>query len=397
MCGLVALHGRQEESWISGMNRRIHHRGPDDDGVFRDPGAELSMAMRRLAILDIGGGSQPMTSADGRYTLVYNGEIFNAPELRRELEAGGERFSTDHSDTEVLLRLLVRHGTEALARLNGMFSFVFYDQQAATLLCARDRFGIKPLYYAFVEGRFVAASELKAICALPFFTPVLDRQSFHHYMTLMYVPGEASILEGVNRLPPGAALTYDLGARTFSLIRWWQPAFGKATAVPAAEWSGLLLAEFRDAVKRWTLSDVPIACSLSGGLDSSAIVGALAEGGATVSTFALGFTGEAEADWNELPQARMVAQHWGTRHHELVLDPDSLLDDLISMVWHLDEPYGGGLPSWAVFRFMAREVKVGLTGTGGDELFGNYGKWRPMEGGVFRRLLGTTDLTPMCF
>src|SRR5262249_8150258 len=161
--------------------------------------------------------------------------------------------------------------------------------------------------------------------------------------------------------------------------RWWEAEAQPSTAIADREWPERLRAALRAAVQRWTLADVPIACSLSGGLDSSSIVGVLAEAGATPATFSLGFVGADEARWNELPQARAVAQHWGTRHQELILDPTSLLDDLVGMVWHLDEPYGGGLPSWSVFKLMARDVKVGLTGTGGDELFGNYGKWRGLE------------------
>jgi asparagine synthase (glutamine-hydrolysing) len=380
MCGITGIHGTQEDRWIAAMNDRQRHRGPDDDGVFRDRDASLSLAMRRLAIIDLAGGKQPMSTADGRYTIVYNGEIYNCRELRRDLETSGEIFSTDHSDTELLLRLLVRDGVAALPKLNGMFAFCLYDRGTGTLFLARDGFGIKPLYYADHAGRFAFASELKSLLELPFVTRELDRHSLSHYMSLMYVPGTDTILQGVKRLGPGECLTYRLADRSIRCERWWRPAAQACTTTPDAEWPELLRHGLGAAVQRWTLADVPIACSLSGGLDSSSIVGLLAESGAPPKTFSLGFAGTGEAQWNELPEARMVARHWGTDHHELVLDPDSLLDDLVSMVWHLDEPYGGGLPSWMVFKFMARDVKVGLTGTGGDELFGNYGKWHALEG-----------------
>jgi asparagine synthase (glutamine-hydrolysing) len=388
MCGIAGLHGRQDEAWIGAMNARLHHRGPDDEGVFRDRGSSLALAMRRLAIIDLAGGLQPMSTQDGRFTLVYNGETYNSPALRSELEAAGIDFATDHSDTEVLLRLLARDGKDALPRLNGMFGFCLYDRDAGTLFLARDRFGIKPLYWTQIGGRFAFASELKGLLALPFVERRIDRQSLWHYMSLMYVPGRATILDGVERLGPGECLTYRLADGVVAIERWWMPSTRPDESVPAEDWPLRLREELRAAVRRWSLADVSVACSLSGGLDSSAIVGALAEAGAAPKTFSLGFTGACEADWNELPQARAVAQRWGTEHHELVLDPESLIDDLVEMVWHLDEPYGGGLPSWTVFKFMAQSVKVGMTGTGGDELFGNYGKWAPLEGGVIDRWLG---------
>jgi asparagine synthase (glutamine-hydrolysing) len=392
MCGIAGLHGPQEDGWIAAMSGRLRHRGPDGDGVFQDREAGLALAMRRLAIIDLAGGAQPMSSPDGRCTLVYNGEIYNAPALRAALEAKGERFATDHSDTELLLRLLMREGKAALPRLNGMFGFAFYDRAAGTLLLARDRFGIKPLYWTRAGGRFAFASELKALLALPFLDRQVDRESLWHYMSLMYVPGRSTILAGIERLGPGECLTWRLADREATIERWWRPTIRPDTATPAAEWPERLREGLRAAVKRWSLADVPIACSLSGGLDSSSIVGLLAEAGAAPRTFSLGFAGTGEADWNELPLARAVAQRWETRHEELVLDPESLLDELVAMVWHLDEPYGGGLPSWSVFKIMAREVKVGMTGTGGDELFGNYAKWRQLEGGPVARLLGRDEV-----
>ncbi|MBI1318954.1 MAG: asparagine synthase (glutamine-hydrolyzing) [Candidatus Hydrogenedens sp.] len=386
MCGISGLHGAQDDGAIQAMNHRLRHRGPDGEGVYRDRPAGLALAQRRLAIIDVAGGRQPMSTPDGRYTLVYNGELYNAPELRQALEAAGEAFATDHSDTEVLLKLLVREGPAALERLNGMFAFCLYDRDAGTLLLARDRFGIKPLYYADLGGRFVFASELKSILALPWVPRDLDRASLFHFMSLMYVPGTETILQGIRRLGPGQTLTYRLAERSLRLDQALPLAIRPDHSVPARAWPERLRVELAAAVRRWTLADVPVACSLSGGLDSAAIVGLLAEGGIRLKTFSVGFTGAGEADWNELPLARAVAERWGTDHHELVLEPEALLDDLVAMVWHLDEPYGGGLPSWLVFKEMARTVKVGLTGTGGDELFGHYGKWRPLEGGPLARL-----------
>ena len=333
-----------------------------------------------------------MHSPDGRYTIVYNGEIYNSRAIREALEAAGERFTSDHSDTEVLLRLLIREGENCLPRLNGMFAFAFYDSVERTLLCARDRMGIKPFYYTAQGGRFAFASELKALLVLPFVGRDINRQALFDYLSLLYVPAEQSILSSVQRLPAGHYLKYSLGSRRLEIKRWWELEYVPDNSVGRADWPGLILDELRQAVVRWSQADVPVAVSLSGGLDSSAIAALSVQAGLNISAYSLGFEGPGEAAWNELPLAREVARKWGIPHHELVLSPERVLDALTNMVEALDEPYGGGLPSWFVFEQMAGKVKVAHTGTGGDELFGNYGKWRPLEGGFLRRCLpGAAD------
>lgn len=389
MCGIVGLAGPQDDAWIEAMNAAQAHRGPDGGGVYRDRDAGLSLAMRRLAIIDIAGGEQPMSTADGRFTIVFNGEIYNAPELRRALEADGVAFATDHSDTEVVLRLFAREGRAMLDRLNGMFAFVVYDRDRRVLFGARDRIGIKPFYYLDIGGRFAFASEMKALLALPFVTPEVDPEGLYHYVSLMYVPGPRSILAGIERLAPGHALTYRLDDRALMVERWWRLDLAPAR-MPARDWPDAVRAGLEAACARWTLADVPIGCLLSGGLDSSAIAGLLAKTGSAPGTYSLGFTGAGEARWNELDLAREGARRWGTDHHEIVLDAEALLDELPAMVWHMDEPYGGGLPSWSVFAFLGRERKVALTGTGGDELFGNYFKFVGVEGNAVRRIVGGT-------
>ena len=376
MCGIVGIAGQHEPSWVQRMNQTITHRGPDDHGEYRSPNGSVSLAMRRLSILDLEHGHQPLCNEDGKIWIVFNGEIFNAPELRQRLEEQGHRFSTSNSDTEVLVHLYEEKGTSLVDELNGMFAFVIHDQSRNLVFGARDRMGIKPLYYYKSQGRLAFASELKALLNLPFVERKIDSQSLFDYMTLFYVPDEASIIEDVHRVPPGHRFVYDLNTRQFRLEKYWQLKFAHDEPHRDDEWPEILRAELRSAVKRWTLSDVPIACSLSGGLDSSAIVALLGElNYPKVKTYALGFVGEGEQEWNEIDLARQVAQRYETEHHEILLEPSELLSDLLSMVWHLDEPYGGGLPSWYVFKAMSEHVKVGLTGTGGDELFGNYGKF----------------------
>lgn len=384
MCGIVGIHGARENSWIEKMNQIQAHRGPDDDGIFCDQDSDFAMAMRRLAIIDLKSGKQPISTDDGRYTIIFNGEIYNAPELRCELEKRGVKFQTDHSDTEVALQFYALEGAESLQKLNGMFAFVIYDNTHKTLFCARDHAGIKPFYYTQQNDVFAFASELKSLLSLPFIKREIDMQSLFHYMSLMYVPGGNTIIKDIKRLPAGHYFLYDLKNKNLKIFRWWEPfeqdiSCQKSAVRNQRELVEMVRENFEKAVNRWTLADVSIACSLSGGLDSSAIVGALSKNGQRIKTYSLGFKGEKESYWDELPRARAVAKKWGTDHHELILNSEDLLNDLVSMVWHLDEPYGGGLPSWEVFKFMSCDVKVGLTGTGGDEMFGNYGKWRGIE------------------
>lgn len=386
MCGIVGIHALPNDelrNLIAKMNGFQIHRGPDSEGTYTDIKCGISMAMRRLEIIDVAGGVQPMQSDNGRFILIFNGEIVNSPELRIELEAQGEAFSSGHSDTEVLLKLLCREGVNALPRLNGMFAFAFYDLHAGTVTIARDRLGVKPVYYCHSEGRFAFASELKSLLTLPFVQRNLNKQSLFHYLSLMYVPGEDSILTGVKKLQAGHYLIYRLANRSSEVVRWWNVEFAPDNSISERDWPEKIRSKLSEAVDRWTLSDTPFACSLSGGLDSSAIVGLLAQKGQSLSTYSLGFAGSGEGEWNELPLAADVAQKWNTDHHETILTPNDLLTDLARMVWHMDEPYAGGLPSWAVFKHMSEHVKVGLTGTGGDELFGSYGKWLDLEGKWF--------------
>lgn len=379
MCGIVGLVGAQISDWVQAMNDVQSHRGPDDGGAYFDDQNMVSLAMRRLAIIDFAGGEQPIISADGRYAIVYNGEIFNAPELRCELEADGVAFTSDHSDTEVLFQLLQREGTSCLPKLNGMFSFALWDKQKRELLLGRDRFGIKPLHYLESGSTFAFASEIKSLKVLPLDFGKLDAESIYHYFSLLYVPGSQTAYSAIKRVPPGSFLKYSLDDRSVEVQPFWQMHFAPENGLSREDWCSAIREELGAAVSRWAWSDVPVAISLSGGLDSSALAGLAVQQGVNLKSFSLGFSGDGEEDWNELPLARKVAEKWGMEHEEIVLDPKVLLDELPQMVASLDEPYGGGLPSWFVFKGMGEQFKVAVTGSGGDELFGNYGKWLSLE------------------
>jgi asparagine synthase (glutamine-hydrolysing) len=368
MCGIVGLVGLNDTALLKRMNEISAHRGPDDSGEFYDPESQVSLAMRRLSIIDPEGGHQPMTNEDETVWIVFNGEIFNAPSLRQELISKGHRFMTSHSDTEVLVHLYEEYE-------------VIFDRKRQILFGVRDRFGIKPLYYFQKNGTFGFSSELKSILTLPFIEKRINIQSFYHYMTLLYVPGQSSIVEGVERLPSAHYFIYSLVSRALMVRRYWTIPFNTTNGYSEEEWAEVVRSELENAVKRWSLSDVPIGCSLSGGLDSSALVALLAlNGQEKIRTYSLGFRGRGEVGWDETGLAKEVANKWGTEHHEIFLEPKALLNDIMKMVWYLDEPYAGGLPAWYVFNKMSDDVKVGLTGLGGDELFGNYGKFCRYEG-----------------
>ena len=379
MCGIVGVAGEHDPIWVRRMSAVLAHRGPDDHGVYHDPAGRVSLANRRLSIIDVEGGHQPMANEDGTLWVVFNGEIYNAPALRKRVQDRGHQLRTANADTEVLLHLYEDEGEEFLGRLNGMFAFVLYDAQRRQLFGARDRLGIKPLYYSAQPGRFAFASELKALLALPGMSRDVDRASVFHYMSLKYLPADRSIFQEIRRLPPGHWFRYDLASKRLTIQRYWQLSFVPEQGLSEAEWAQRLRETLRQATRRWTRSDVPIGCALSGGLDSAAVLGLAAEAGClSLRTYALGVEGWPESV-AELDLARETARRWGTEHHEWRVSPSELLDDLIPMVWHLDEPYGGGLPSWFVFKLLRRHVKVALTGTGGDELFGSYGKFHLLE------------------
>ncbi|MDX2226061.1 MAG: asparagine synthase (glutamine-hydrolyzing) [Verrucomicrobiae bacterium] len=387
MCGIVGITFPGHLHRLSRMNEAIIHRGPDGFGEHHDP-LGVAMGMRRLSIIDLEGGGQPMSNEDDSVWIVFNGEIYNAPDLRPGLLAKGHRFKTAHSDTEVLLHLYEECGESMLDDLNGMFAFVILDRKKRRLFGARDRMGIKPLHYCLQPDGLAFASEIKSLLTLPMVGRGINHEALGHFLSLQFIPAPMTIYRDVQKLPAGHFMTYDLDNRSLKVSRYWHlPVNGPKQELSEGEWESLLTVKMREAVKRWTLSDVPLAVSLSGGLDSSVLMSILAELGlGRVHTYSLGF-GAAAGDLDELPLAREVARHFGSTHTEIILNEEAVLDELDTMFRHLDEPYAGGLPSWFVYQRVGRHQKVCLTGTGGDELFGNYGKYLPFLRGPLYRLL----------
>ena len=351
------------------MSRRLVHRGPDSDGLFaRGP---VALAARRLSIIDLDHGDQPIANEDGSVVVVQNGEVYNHRELRGELEGRGHRFATG-CDTEVLVHLYEEHGEGFVERLRGMFALALWDESRGRLLLARDRFGIKPLHYRFLDGTLSFASELKAMLEQPGLSREIDPRAVASYLAFNSIPAPMTIFTEVRKLAPGSSLIWEGGRiRQQRYARPRPAAAGDTHGGPPRELAAELRDVLRDSVRAHLVSDVPVGVLLSGGVDSGAITAlAAAESAAPVKTFSVGFE---EGGFDELGRARLVAERFGTDHHELVLRPDAV-ELLPKLVESFDEPFGdsSALPTYLVSALAASEVKVALSGEGGDELFGGY-------------------------
>ena len=378
MCGIygiLALDGtrRHDTAVLARMGDAIVHRGPDDSGAISD--AELLLGMRRLSIIDVAGGHQPISSEDGQVVVVCNGEIYNFRQLRRELEAAGHRFAT-HSDSEVAVHAYEQHGDAFLDKLDGMFGLALWDRRRRRLIVARDAIGIKPIYYRLDGRELMFASEAKALLAVPGVPTRLDQAALAQYLSVGYVAAPNAIFEGMSKLEPGTALIAEGGqVRKHRYYRLPAQIDGSRSE---QQWVEAVRAELERSVRDQMVSDVPIGAFLSGGIDSSAVVAFMSRHSSQpVKTYSIGFQGSTGAQlYNELPYARQVAQQFGTDHHEIVVQPDvaTLLPDLI---WHMDEPISDAafITTYLVSKFARQDVTVILSGVGGDELFGGYKRY----------------------
>jgi asparagine synthase (glutamine-hydrolysing) len=385
MCGICGVISRNSdrpvtEPLLRVMNDQLQHRGPDDAGIYLDDQAGL--AMRRLSIVDLATGHQPITNEDRTIWIVFNGEIYNHLEIRQQLETKGHRFVTK-TDTEAILHGYEAYGDEVVQHLNGMFAFAIWDSRRQRLLMARDRVGIKPLYYYSGPERFFFASELKALLAHPDVPRNLDFTALDQFLTLEYVPSPRSIFQDIHKLPPGHRLILENG-REPRVEQYWNVTFQpiQASDETAVE---ILTDLIRDAVKIRLMADVPLGAFLSGGIDSSTIVAFMSElMTKPVKTFSIGF---GDPTYNELPYARLVAESFGTDHHEEFLEAD-ISKMTLRLVSHFDEPFGDFsiFPTFLVSEMARRFVTVALSGDGGDEIFAGYDTYRAQ--GLDRRFYG---------
>lgn len=390
MCGIAGFLGVGNRGDIEAMTSCLIHRGPDAGGFHVDEGRGLFFGHRRLSIVDLGGGAQPMVSEDGRIVVVFNGEIYNHAELRGELCQRGHHFLTDHSDTEVLLHGWREWGEDLVGRLNGMWAFAIWDREQRRLFLSRDRFGKKPLYYFQRGGTFGFASELTALLKHPQSPRSVSELARAKFFAHALIPSPWSAIEGIWKLPAAHNLTIAEDGSACRVSRYWryviEPQEPSATEAELAD-------ELRELVLRATrrrmVADVPLGIFLSGGIDSS-LIAALAAGeigGPALSTFTIGFT---EPSYDESGPARFMANHLGTSHHEQMLDLDAAVAVLPEILDRLDEPQGDGslLPTWLLSRFARTKVTVALGGEGGDELFAGYDPFRALRlAGLYSRVV----------
>jgi asparagine synthase (glutamine-hydrolysing) len=381
MCGIAGLVGADDAATMARMVDVQRHRGPDDAGVSVFAEERVLLGHRRLSIIDLSpAGHQPMRGADDAVWIVFNGEVYNFPELRRELEAVGARFES-RTDTEVVLRLYEREGPECVRRLNGMFAFAILDRRRRKLLLARDHLGIKPLYYYHGNGRFVFGSEIKAILASGVYSADVNWQGLSDYFTYLYVPCPETIYRGIFQVPPAHALELDLPTNELRLWQYWRLENGGAAgAASDGEAKEVLRGLLADSVRRQMVSDVPLGIFLSGGVDSPILTGLMAQASARpVRTFTVVFHGRHLRSYDEGEAARAVARRFGTAHSEIAVDIGDPMA-MLRLVEFFDQPFGN--PTFYLMYLISKhtraETKVALCGAGGDELFAGYPRYRAM-------------------
>jgi asparagine synthase (glutamine-hydrolysing) len=385
MCGIAGFIGGGDLADIRAMTDALHHRGPDAEGFYADPDVPLYLGHRRLAIIDLDHGAQPMWDRDGMNAVVFNGEIYNHVDLRRDLERLGHVFLTDHSDTEILIHGWKQWGRELAVRLNGMFAFAVWDRRQRVLFLARDRFGEKPLYWSLLNGVFVFGSELRALRAHSALRGVeYDQMALAKFFAYGFIPAPASLYKACRKLSAGHWLEYRPDNGRIVESAYWtfriEPMERPPNMDDAAE---QLLQLLRVAVRRRLMSDVPLGIFLSGGIDSSTIA-ALAAEDVKIDTFAIGF---AEKSYNESEYARLVATVIGSRHHEEHLSIETARELIPHVLGRLDEPISDAsiLPTYLLSRFTRTHVKVALSGDGGDELFAGYDTFAALATASFYR------------
>ena len=372
ICGILRLDGsRVEREALVEMNQQIVHRGPDDAGLFLE--GSVGLAMRRLSIIDVKSGHQPISNEEGNVWIVFNGEIYNHQELRGELEARGHRYRT-HSDTETIVHLYEEHGRDCVQYLRGMFAFVIWDARSQKPFAARDRLGIKPFYYLQDQEKFLFGSEIKTLLAYPGVRASFNRRILSEYLAFGYITGEETFFEGIRKLPPGHTLEFVQGGK-WEMRQYWDLTADSEVRHPESYYVQTYREMLEQAVSSHLMSDVPLGVFLSGGLDSSTVAAMATKAcGGPLQTFSVGY---GERQYSELPYAQTVAKHLGSEHHEIVMTRRGFFDVLPKLIWHEDEPivWPSSVSLFFVAQLARRHVTVVLTGEGSDETLGGYTRY----------------------
>jgi asparagine synthase (glutamine-hydrolysing) len=351
------------------MTDTIIHRGPDEDGYYSD--GKINLGMRRLSIIDLSTGQQPIHNEDKNLWTIFNGEIYNFQELRKDLEAKGHRFYTNHSDTEVIVHLYEEYGRDFPHRINGMFALALWDKKQDELLLIRDRMGVKPLFFAIVNGKLLFASEIKAILEHPDYRLDVNYEAVYHYFTLKNIPAPLTAFMGIESLLPGEMVIFDRGKITRK--KWWSIRFHEMEDPDEDGIQKKIMELLEDATKLRMISDVPFGAYLSGGVDSSVVVALMSRySNQPVKTFSLGYEDELKNKEADLYYARKVSEVYGTEHHEYIMSCNELVDDVENVIAAFDQPFSGTIATFFLSKLIARHVKVALSGDAADELFGSY-------------------------
>lgn len=369
MCGICGFTGKPDAVILKRMADAIVHRGPDEDGSYSD--GSINLGMRRLSIIDVATGHQPVHNEDKSIWTIFNGEIYNYKELREELEKNGHNFYTDHSDTEVIVHLFEEYGSDFAHKINGMFAIAIWDKNENKLFLIRDRMGVKPIFYAEVNNQLIFGSEIKAILANSIYKKDINYEALYHYFTFKNIPAPFTAFKGIYSLLPGAMLTFANGK--INKKRWWKIKFNEREDYDEKYVTTKLLALLEDATRLRMRSDVPFGAYLSGGVDSSSVVALMTRfSDEPVKTFSLGYQDELKNKEADLYYARKVSKAYKTEHYEYIMSYKELVDDIENVIGAFDQPFSGTISTYFLSKLIKKHVKVALSGDGADELFGSY-------------------------
>jgi asparagine synthase (glutamine-hydrolysing) len=384
MCGICGFTGGPDNAVLHRMTRTIMHRGPDEDGFYSDD--KVSLGMRRLSIIDVATGHQPVHNENRTIWVVFNGEIYNYTELRSDLEKNGHLFYTHHSDTEVIVHLYEQYGLDFPHKINGMFAIALWESSNQKLILIRDRMGVKPLFYSVVNGQLIFGSEIKAILAHSNCKKEMDYEGIYHYFSLKNIPAPFTAFKNIQVVLPGESIKYS--SSKISKEKWWTVKFEENENIAESDAERQIVTLLEDATRLRMRSDVPFGAYLSGGVDSSSIVALMTRySNIPIKTFALGYEDDLKNKEADLFYARLVSKAYKTEHYEYIMSAKELADDIEKVIYSFDQPFSGTISTFFLSKLIAKHVKVALSGDGADELFGSYLSHRTARPIYFYRLL----------